>query len=321
MGMVVRMDETGGPDVLRPADVDLPGPGPGEVQVRQTAIGVNFVDIYHRNGLYPVAGLPAILGVEAAGRVEAVGPEVVGLAIGDRVAYAGLPAGSYAERRNLPEARLVPLPETVPDELAAASLLRGVTAHMLLDRVLAVRPGQTMLIHAAAGGVGQILTQWAKRLGMVTIGTVGSPAKAAVARRCGLDHVILYRSQDFVAATKDLTGGRGADCAVDGIGGTTLRQTLSAVHPFGIVASVGQAGGPIPPLEVGTLAGITLARPSVLTYLADPDTYRRAAAALFQVLTEGLRIEIGARFPLSRAADAHAALATGATTGSVVLIP
>jgi NADPH2:quinone reductase len=321
MVAAIEMDQFGGPEVLNLRQRTLPAPGPGEVRLRQTAIGVNFVDIYYRAGLYPVAQLPTGLGVEAAGTVEAVGEDVADLAPGDAVAYGGRPIGSYAEARIVPAARLLKLPPTISPRLAAASLLRGLTAQMLLHRLLPLTAGQTILIHAAAGGVGLLLTQWAKRLGLITIGTVGSEEKAALARAHGLDHAILYRQSDFVAAVRDLTDDQGVDFAVDGIGGQTLAKTIATVRPFGMVASIGQAGGPIPAVDVHSLSGVALARPSVLAYVSDLDTYRTAAAALFAVLADGLAVEIGADYPLAQAAQAHRALEAGNTSGSVLLIP
>jgi len=324
MVKAIVMEAAGGPEVLRSQDIDLPPPGPGEVRLRHSAVGVNFVDIYHRTGLYPLPSLPAVLGVEGAGRVEAMGEGVTGFRAGDRVAYAGLPVGAYVEVRNIPASRLVRLPDTIPDETAAAVMLRGFTAHMLLYRVVPVRPGQHVLIHAAAGGLGLLLTQWAKRLGAVTIGTVGSEEKAVMARDHGLDHAILYHRQDFVTAVRDLTGGEGVDAAFDGIGGDTLARTLDCVRPFGVVASIGQAGGAIPPLavaELGPRRSLSLARPSVFAYAADPESYAAGCAALFAALADGLTVSIGARYPLAEAASAHDDMGAGRTTGSLLLIP
>jgi NADPH2:quinone reductase len=282
---------------------------------------VNFVDIYFRRGLYPLSGLPAGLGVEAAGVVEAVGEGVTDFSPGDAVVYGGLPVGSYADVRTLPADRLLKLPGTIAPRLAAAALLRGLTAQMLLHRVFPLQPGQSVLIHAAAGGVGLILAQWAKRLGARTIGTVGSEAKADLARAHGLDHAILYRQTDFAAAVRDLTDGRGVDFAVDGIGGETLAKTITILRPFGVVASIGQASGPIPPVDVHMLRCVSLARPSVLAYMSDLQAYRQGAASLFGIMAQGLRVEIGAEFPLEEASAAHIALESGKTTGSVLLIP
>lgn len=324
MVSAIVMDRTGGPEVLRLVERDLPSPGPGEARVRHSAIGVNFVDIYHRTGLYPLPGLPAVPGVEGAGVVEAVGEGVQDVAVGDRVAYAGLPAGGYAQARNIAAGRLVRLPDDISDRLAAAAMLRGLTAHMLLHRVAAVGPGSTVLIHAAAGGLGLMLTQWARRLGAVTIGTVGSEAKAQLARDHGLDHAVLYRQTDFVAAVRELTGGQGVDVAVDGIGGDTLPRTLDCVRPFGLVASVGQAGGAIAPLavaELGPRRSLALARPSVFAYANDLGSYGRAAAALFAQLRDGMAVTVGEEYPLAQAARAQADLEAGRTIGSLLLIP
>lgn len=324
MVSAIVMDRIGGPEVLRLAERDLPPPGPGEARVRHSAIGVNFVDIYHRTGLYPLPGLPAIPGVEGAGVVEAVGEGVREVTVGDRVAYAGLPAGGYAQARNIPATRLIRLPDDISDRLAAAAMLRGLTAHMLLHRVAAVGSGSTVLIHAAAGGLGLMLTQWARRLGAVTIGTVGSEAKAQLARDHGLDHAVLYRQTDFVAAVRELTGGQGVDVAVDGIGGDTLPRTLDCVRPFGLVASVGQAGGAIAPLavsELGPRRSLALARPSVFAYANDPGCYFRGAEALFAQLRDGMAVTVGEEYPLAQAAQAHADLEAGRTTGSLLLIP
>ncbi len=318
---VVRMTGAGGPEVLRVDDLPVADPGPGEVRIRQLAVGVNFVDVYFRKGLYPVAGLPAPLGVEAAGVVEAVGDGVTGIGPGDRVAYAGLPSGSYAAARILPAERLLKLPQGMSPRVAAASLLRGLTAHMLLFRAFEVRPGQTVLIHAAAGGVGLFLVQWAKRIGATTIGTVGSEEKADLARRYGLDHAVLYRQCDFVDAVRRITDGRGVDFAVDGVGGATLAKTLSALRPFGLAASIGQAAGPVPPVEVDALRNVALGRPSILGSIADLGAYREGAQALFTAMADGLQVEIGLELPLREAARAHAEMEAGRTTGGVILVP
>ncbi|MGD9862979.1 MAG: quinone oxidoreductase [Pseudodonghicola sp.] len=324
MTRLIAMTAAGGPEVLSLCQVDLPPPAPGEVRLRQTAIGVNFVDIYHRTGLYPVPELPTALGVEGAGIVEALGDGVSGLALGDRVAYAGLPVGGYAAARNIPASRLVALPEGIDDRAAAAAMLRGVTAHMLLNRVYPVAAGTVVLVHAAAGGLGMLLTQWARALGATVIGTVGSEAKAAQARALGLDHAILYRTQDFVAEVRRLTGGRGVDVAYDGIGGDTLLRTLDAVRPFGTVASIGQAAGTLPQIplsEIGPRRSLALARPSVFGYANDPTAYHAAAEAVFARIADGMRVTIGAEFDLAEAAEAQRQLEAGTTTGSVLLHP
>lgn len=302
----------------------LPPPAAGEVGIRHTAIGVNYVDIYHRTGLYSLPALPAVLGVEAAGVIAAVGPGVESLHVGQRVAYAALPTGSYATRRNLAAERVIALPDDVADDDIASLLLRGITAHMLFNRVRRLNAGDTILVHAAAGGLGLVLVQWAKTLGARVIGTAGSPAKAALATRYGLDHAILYREQDFVAITKDLTQGEGADYAIDGIGGKTLLATLGAVKPFGTVASVGQVSGDPGPIELSLLGparSIALARPSVFRFMRDAASYREAALAAIARLQTGMKANIGRILPLEQAAEAHRLLESGETSGSIVLRP
>ncbi len=322
MPIAVMLDATGGPEVLQPRDVALAAPGAGEVQIRQTVVGVNFIDIYFRSGLYPVPATPATLGFEGAGRIEAVGPGVTRLRPGDRVAYGGMPLGAYAEARNLPETRLIVLPDGISDAAAASSMLRGLTAHMLLHTVRAVRPGDWLLVHAAAGGLGQMLTRWAKRLGAGVIGTVGSEAKMAPARAAGADEVLLRGDRGWIERARQIADGKGVHLAVDGIGGAMLAETLACVRPFGIAASLGQPAGPIPPVRVedlGFARAIGLMRPSVIAYANDPDLYRRGTTDLLAVLEDGLANPIGAAFPLREAARAHAELGAGRTTGSVIL--
>lgn len=314
----------GGAGEIELETVRLPVPGVGEIRVRHTAIGVNFVDVYHRTGLYPLPALPAALGVEAAGVVEAIGAGVEGLQVGQRIAYAGPPAGSYATARNLPAARAVALPEDVADDTVASLLLRGITAHMLLTHVRPVRAGDTLLVHAAAGGLGLVLVQWAKALGARVIGTVGSPAKAELARLHGLDHAILYRDEDFVGAVQDLTGGQGVDYAIDGIGGATLTATLGAVRPYGMVASIGQVAGDSGPLDLAQLGparSIALSRPGVFRFMADPGRYREGAAATLARLQSGLQACVGEVLPLARAADAQRLLESGRSHGAILLRP
>ncbi len=320
----ITLTAAGGIDGLRAATPALAAPGDGEVRIRHTAIGVNFVDIYHRTGLYPVGALPAVLGVEGAGVVEAIGPGVTSFTAGARVAYAGLPAGGYALERNIPATRLVAIPDGIDDRTAAAAMLRGVTAHMLLRRVFPVGAETTLLVHAAAGGLGLILTAWARRLGARVIGTAGSPAKADLARTRGADHVILYKEQDFAEEVLRLTGGRGVDAAFDGIGGQTLLRTLDAVRPFGTVASIGQACGTLPEIPLAALGprrSLALSRPSVFAYANDVAAYRQAASELFAEIARGLPVTIGAELPLAHAAEAHALLERGETVGSLLLIP
>ncbi|MRH00117.1 zinc-binding dehydrogenase [Xanthomonas sontii] len=323
----IGIDRYGDADVLRRLDAPVAAPGPGEVRIRQTAIGVNFVDIYFRSGAHALPHLPAALGIEAAGMIDAVGADVRTLTPGQRVAYAGLPNGSYASLRTLPAARVLPLPDALSDEAAAAGLLKGITVHMLLHRVRQVAAGDTVLVHAAAGGLGLLATQWARALGARVIGTVGSAAKAELARRHGAEAVVEYRQEDFVAAARAFGGGDGVDYAIDGIGGEVLTRTLGAVRPFGLVASIGQVAAVgarhcVDLDDLGPARSIALARPSVLGFIArDLDGYRAAAQATLQRLADGLQVEIGARLPLERAADAHRLLESRTSTGAIVLLP
>lgn len=320
----IRLHRPGGPENLQLETIHLPDPGPGELLIRHAAAGVNYVDVYHRTGLYALPGLPAVIGVEGAGVVEAVGPGVEGFAPGDSVAWAGLPAGGYAEARILPAERALRLPDGLDAVTAASLLLRGITVHMLVNRVRPVVPGTTLLVHAAAGGLGLVLTQWAKQLGATVIGTVGSEEKAEIARAHGLDHAILYREEDFVARTRDLTGGKGVDLAVDGIGGDIFRRTLDAVGLFGMLASVGQAGGPAEPLdlaEIGPRRSLAVSRPSSFGYMADIATYRAALTEVLERAAGGLSAGPVSTMPLEAAADAHRALEGRSTAGALVLVP
>jgi NADPH:quinone reductase len=322
MAYVVQLRSPGGVDRLETAEVVLPAPLAGEILVRQTAIGVNFIDIYLRTGLYPLSHLPAVLGVEGAGVVTAVGADVAGLQVGDRVAYAGA-VGAYATERLLPAWRAVQLPPAVTDVAAASAMARGMTAHMLMTRVHAVGPNTVALVHGAAGGLGSLLARWAKRAGATVIGAVGSAPKVAFAREAGCDHVIVGRDIDLAAAVAALTGGRGVDVAYDGVGGAMLRKTLACVRPFGTVASIGQVAGPIPPLDVeelGPRRSLTFARPSVMAYMSEPATYRQAAFDVTKAMADGLLPVIGQTYPLAEAARAHADLEAGRTTGSVLLL-
>lgn len=326
--LVVRMTRPGDVSVLQSAEVVLPSPDATEVRVRHTAIGVNFVDIYHRRGLYRLPELPAVLGVEAAGIVEAIGPDVRGLAVGDRVVYAGPPVGGYATARNIPAAKLLPIPDGVGDVEATAALLRGITAHMLFQFVRPVRAGDTILVQAAAGGLGQILGQWGASLGARMIGTVGSDAKGLVARSKGYEVAIPYRQMNFVAEVLRLTDGQGVDFAIDGIGGETLSKTLQAVRPFGLAASVGQVSvgesedtEVLPMRELGPYRSIGLARPSVIRFMSDPACYRQGAQAALAHLAAGMSVDVAVTLPLERAAEAQHLLETGQTAGAVILIP
>lgn len=318
----IRMIRPGGPEELAVVDWPAEPPGPGEIRLRHEAIGVNFIDVYHRTGLYPLPE-PAIPGVEGAGIVEALGEGVTGLEIGRRVAYAGAP-GAYTATRLLPAWRAVPLPDAIGARTAAASLLRGLTAHMLLTRTHPLRPGETVLVHAAAGGLGAILTRWVRHLGGTVIGTAGSDAKAEVARANGADSVIVGRQADVVGEVMRLTGGRGADFVVDGIGGAMLGKSFACARRFGTVASVGQAAGPIPPVPVeaiGPLRSLTFARPSVMAYAAERETYPGAMRAVLAMIEAGIAAGDGPSYPLAEAARAQADLEAGRITGSAVLRP
>ena len=323
MTAAVILDQTGGPDVLRLVDLELPPLGASDVLVRNVAVGVNFIDIYLRRGLYPLPRLPAVLGVEGAGVVEAVGSAVAGLKAGDRVAYAGPPVGSYMAKRVLPAARLIKVPDAVDPETAAGAMLRGLTAHMLLKQVRATTPGDWLLVHAGAGGLGQILTGWARDLGARVIATVGSDEKVALARDAGADEVLLHTDPDLAGKVRELSQG-GVHAAYDGLGGSMLQTTFDCVRPFGLAVSLGQAAGPIPPLSVedlGPRRSIALARPSVMAYAADTERYRLAAGEVIARLEGGRPLRTAARYPLADASRAHADLEGGRTTGSVLLLP
>jgi NADPH2:quinone reductase len=323
MTRVIRVKTPGGIEQFEVADIEIPPPAADEVRIRQTAIGVNFIDIYQRSGLYPMP--PArIPGVEGVGVVAAVGANVSSVRLGDRIAYAGAPVGAYATERNLPAWRAIKLPGSISDETVASSFVKGITAHMLLDRVYPVGAGTTLLVHSTAGGLGQLLTRWASHRGAIVIGTVGSEAKAALARKAGAQHVIVGRDADFAQAVADVTGGRGVDVAYDGVGGATLAKTLGCVRPFGVVASIGQAAGPIPPVDVSDLGprrSLSLARPSVMAYMNETDAYRSAAAAVLEGIESGILNVSGQSYPFSEAARAHADLEAGRTSGALYLKP
>jgi NADPH2:quinone reductase len=322
MTNAIRLKSPGGPEQLEYGVIEVPPPGPGEIQILQTAIGVNFIDIYQRMGLYPLPPA-AIPGVEAVGVVTALGANVA-WRIGDRIAYAGAPVGAYASARNLPAWRAVKLPVALTDEQVASVFVKGITAHMLLTRVYPVVRGTTILVHSAAGGLGQLMVRWAGYLGATVIGTVGSDAKAAIARAAGAHHVIVGRDADVVGAVADLTGGRGVDVAYDGVGGTTLARTLACVRPFGVVASIGQVAGPIPPIDVedlGPRRSLMLARPSVMVYMNGADDYLTAANAVLCLIAEGVLVAQATAYRLSDAARAHADLGEARSSGSLYLVP
>jgi NADPH2:quinone reductase len=324
MARVVKVHAFGGPEVLSVEDADPGRPEPGEALIRQTAIGLNFIDVYHRTGLYPQASFPFTPGMEGAGVVEAVGAGVTEVAVGDRVAYAGT-LGGYAEARRIPADRLVKLPKGIDDRTAAAMMLQGMTVEYLLCRTFKVGPGTTLLFHAAAGGVGLIACQWAKALGATLIGTVGSPEKAALAKAHGATHVIDYRKEDFVQRVKDITKGEGCDVVYDSIGKDTFPGSLDCLKPRGLWVCFGQSSGPIPPFNMGILAqkgSLFATRPTLMVYNAKRADLVASAEALFGMVTSGkVRIEINQTFPLSKAAEAHRTLEARKTTGSTVLLP
>jgi NADPH2:quinone reductase len=325
MPKAVRLHTTGGPEVLNWEEWDPGTPGPGEVLIAHAAIGLNFIDVYHRTGLYPLPDLPAIPGMEGAGRVLAIGPEVTDFSEGDRVAYAGLPPGAYAQVRCIPAHRLVPLPDDIPFEQAAAMMLQGMTARYLLRGCYDVKAGDTVLIQAAAGGVGTIACQWAAHLGATVIGTVGTAAKADYARAHGCHHPIIYTETDFAPKVRELTGGRGVDVVYDSVGEPTFAASLDCLRPMGTMVSFGQAAAPVAPLDIGLLAAkgsLFLTRPSLMTYTADRDDLLAHAADLFEVVSSGaVAIEVGRQYPLSDAAQAHRDLEGRQTMGASVLIP
>ena len=325
MSGAVRVHEVGGPEVLRFEEVEVGAPGPGQVLLRQTAVGLNFIDVYYRTGLYPPPQLPFIPGLEAAAVVEAVGEGVSEPQVGQRVAYASPPLGAYAERRLMPADRVVVLPDGISDEQAAAMMLKGMTAQYLLRRTYRVQPGQTILFHAAAGGVGLIASQWAKHLGATVIGTVGSEAKAELARAHGCAHVIRYDQEDVVARVREITDGKGVPVVYDSVGQATFEQSLDCLAPFGMLVSFGQSSGKIPPVDLGILSqkgSLYVTRPTLVTYTAQRADLVASANELFEVVQSGaVRIQVNQRFPLRDAAEAHRALEGRRTTGSTVLLP
>ena len=325
MSKAIRIYETGGPDVMRWEDVDPGVPEPGEAQVRHEAVGLNFIDVYHRTGLYPLPALPATPGLEGAGIVEQIGEGVTEVGVGDRVAYAGIPPGAYAQIRRLPAHRLVKLPDSISSRQGAAMMLQGMTARYLLRGCYAVKTGDTILIHAAAGGVGSIVCQWAKHLGATVIGTVGSEKKAEIAKANGCDHPIVYSEEDFAARTREITDGAGVDVVYDSVGQATFMQSLDCLRPMGMMVSFGQSSGPVPPVDLGVLAArgsLFLTRPSLMAYTADRKDLLENAEDLFAVVASGaVRIEVNQTYPLAEAARAHQDLEARKTTGSTILIP
>jgi NADPH2:quinone reductase len=323
MDHALRLHETGGPEKLVWESIALPPPGPGEVRLRHTAIGLNYIDVYHRVGLYPLP-MPAIIGSEAAGVVEALGPNVSDFTIGQRVAYGTQP-GSYTQARNIKAEFLVPLPDAVSDEIAATAMLKGMTARFLLKQTYPVKSGETILVHAAAGGVGQILCQWATALGATVIGTVGSEEKARIAKDHGCDFTIIYTRENFIARVKEITNGQGVPVVYDGVGASTFMDSLDCLQFRGLMVSYGNASGPVPPLNILTLTqkgSLYVTRPSLFGHVAKRNDLLANAADLFEAIASG-KVKLGAaqRFALKDAGEAHRALEARATTGATVLIP
>ncbi|HLO64576.1 MAG TPA: quinone oxidoreductase [Azonexus sp.] len=324
MPHAIRIHHTGGPEVLAWEEVDLPAPAPGEVTVRHHAVGLNYIDTYHRTGLYPVP-LPSGIGLEGAGVVEALGEGVSELKVGDRVAYAGGPLGAYAEARNIPAHRLLKLPDSIAFESGAAMMLQGLTAAYLLRKTYRVQAGDAVLIHAAAGGVGLIACQWAKALGATVIGTVGSEAKAVLAKAHGCDHVINYSTEDFTQRVRDITGGEGVAVVYDGVGKDTFMGSLDCLRPMGMMVSYGNASGPVPPVDLILLSqkgSLFITRPTLMTYTAQRADLVELGDELFAAVTSGrVRIEVNQRYALRDAAQAHRDLEARKTTGSTILVP
>jgi len=324
MPHAIRIHQTGGPEVLCWEEVDVPAPAAGEATVRHHAVGLNFIDTYHRTGLYPLP-LPAGIGLEGAGVVEAVGAGVSEVKVGDRVAYAGGPVGAYAEVRSIPAHRLLKLPENIGFNTAAAMMLQGLTAAYLLRRTYRVQPGDAVLIHAAAGGVGLIACQWAKALGATVIGTVGSPAKAELARAHGCDHVINYSTENFTQRVREITGGEGVPVVYDGVGKDTFMGSLDSLRPLGMLVTYGNASGPVPPFDLLLLSqkgSLFVTRPTIVHYTAKRADLEALGTELFDVVASGkVRIEVNQTYALKDAAQAHRDLEARKTTGSTILLP
>jgi NADPH:quinone reductase-like Zn-dependent oxidoreductase len=324
MPKAIRIHQTGGPEVMQWEEVTVGDPGPGEARVRHHAVGLNYIDVYFRVGLYPQP-LPAGLGMEAAGVIEAVGPGVTGFVPGDRVAYAGAPTGAYSEVRVMPVAKLVRLPEALSFEQGAAMMLQGMTARYLIKRTFPVQPGMTVLWHAAAGGVGLIACQWLKALGVTVIGTVGSDEKAALARAHGCAHTIVYTRENFVDRVRQITGGKGVPVVYDSVGKDTWPASLDCLSPLGYMVSFGNASGPLPPIQSGDLAAkgsLFFTRPTLMTYTATRTDLEETASDLFDAVLSGkVKIEIRQRYPLAEVARAHADLEARRTTGTTILLP
>ncbi|MDH3596231.1 MAG: quinone oxidoreductase [Rhodospirillales bacterium] len=325
MTQAIRIHQTGGPEVLTWETVELGTPGPGEARIKQSAVGLNYIDVYHRTGLYPVPALPTAIGMEAAGQVESVGEGVNDLRPGDRVAYAAPPVGAYAEARLMPADRLVKLPDGISDVQAAAMMLQGMTVQYLIRRTFRVSKGDTVLFHAAAGGVGLIACQWLKHLGATVIGTVGSDEKAELARAHGCDHPVNYRTGNFVDRVREITDGAGVPVVYDSVGKDTFEGSLDCLAPLGMFVGFGNASGPVPPFNMGVLAqkgSLFVTRPTLMTYTAKRADLLASANELFDVvLSDAVKIEINQTYPLAETAQAHRDLEARKTTGSTVLLP
>lgn len=319
---IVLLNAPGDISQFRIEDQQTSPPGEGEIKIRHQAIGTNFLDVYHRKGVYVLPSYPAVIGAEAAGVVEAVGPDIADFKPGDRVAYAGPPVGAYCSTRNIAAERVVRLPDTVSAKTAASSLLKGMTAYMLLKKTYELGDGSTVLIHAAAGGLGSILVRWARSLNATIIGTVSTAEKAALAQSYGADHLIVGRGADIVADVKQMTGGIGVDVAYDGIGGDMLIKSIRSVRPFGMAVTIGQAAGPIPPVPVEELRpGKSLSQPSIMAWCADIGRYREAAHAAIRAMETGIVSEISDEYSLADVAKAHEDIEAGRSAGSILLIP
>ena len=322
MTRAIRIDKHGGPEVMKWVEVELGDPGPGEARVRMAAAGLNFIDVYHRTGLY-ASSLPTGVGLEGAGVVEAVGVGVKHVKAGDRVVYADNPHGSYAEARVMPAKSLVKLPRDISFETAAAMMLKGLTVQYLFRRTYKLQKGQTILFHAAAGGVGLIAMQWAKALGVTTIGTVGSEEKAELARAHGCDHVILYRDENVAERVREITDGAMVPVVYDSVGKDTFNPSLDSLQPFGLMVSFGNASGPVPPMALTALRGsLYITRPSLMAHIANRENLDEMAEDLFRMVSSGkVRIDISHRYPMSEATEAHRDLEARRTSGSSVLLP
>jgi NADPH:quinone reductase len=324
MARIARFERTGGPEVIEWADIELPQPGPGEVRIRHTAVGLNLIDTYHRSGVYPVE-LPAGLGLEAAGVIQAVGDDVTGWAVGDRIGTFGPHRGAYATERNLPADAMLPIPDDISDEIVAAALLKGCTTEFLVERCARVQAGWPVLVHAAAGGVGLILVQWLKAVGARVIGTVSTEEKAALARQAGADEVILYTRDDTARRVRELTDGAGVRVTFDGVGMSTWEPSLDATGRLGLVVGYGNASAPVTGVALGVLAAkgsLFTTRPTLFDYYATVEERRAGVDRVWEMIRSGkIGVTIGQRYPLEHAAQAHRDIEARMTTGSTILLP